>query len=128
MGLFSKLFSSSLEPPIEKLETYEDFWNWFRSREREFHKVVREQGDFDRGFFDHLSPRLEQLHEGLYLLSGMIDENTAELIITPDGIVKNIVFAEELVAAAPRIDDWKFTALKPASGEAFDLAMGDFVI
>ena len=128
MGLFGNFFSSSSEPPIEKIETYEDFWKWFSSREREFHKVVREQGDFERDFFDHLNPRLDQLHEGLYLLSGMMDEHTAELIITPDGVLKNIVFAEEIVAAAPSIDGWKFTALKPASGEAFDLAMGDFVI
>lgn len=37
-----------------------------------------------------------------------------ELVITADGTVKNIVFVEELVQAAPKIDGWKFTALKPA--------------
>jgi hypothetical protein len=45
----------------------------------------------------------------------MLDPQTAELILTPDGVVANIVFVEELVAAAPEIPGWKFTALKPAS-------------
>lgn len=40
----------------------------------------------------------------------MYDENTVELIITPDGDLKNIAFAEELVEAAPKLDKWKFTA------------------
>jgi hypothetical protein len=44
----------------------------------------------------------------------MFDDNTAELVLTPDGIVKNIVFVEELVKSAPTIPNWKFTALKPA--------------
>ena len=44
----------------------------------------------------------------------MSNDKTAELIITPDGNVKNVVFAEELIESAPKLDNWKFTALKPA--------------
>jgi hypothetical protein len=44
----------------------------------------------------------------------MYDDNTAELVLTAEGRIKNIVFVEELVAAAPSINGWKFTALKPA--------------
>ena len=44
----------------------------------------------------------------------MLDDNTAELVMTADGIIRNIVFVEELVNAAPPIQGWKFTALKPA--------------
>lgn len=43
----------------------------------------------------------------------MYDEHTAELIFTPDGTIKNIVFVEDLVKAAPILQNWKFTALKP---------------
>ena len=45
----------------------------------------------------------------------MTDDDTAELIISTDGIIKEFVFAEEFVAAAPLLKNWKFTALKPAS-------------
>lgn len=44
----------------------------------------------------------------------MFDDNTVELVLTADGNTKNIVFIEELVASAPKINGWKFTALKPA--------------
>ena len=45
----------------------------------------------------------------------MADDETVELIMTADGNIRNIVFVEELVAAAPKLSNWKFTALKPAS-------------
>ncbi len=44
----------------------------------------------------------------------MYNDNTVELVLTADGAVKNIVFVEELVNAAPKLEGWKFTALKPA--------------
>lgn len=44
----------------------------------------------------------------------MYDDSTVELILTADGAIKNIVFVEELVEAAPKIPGWKFTSLKPA--------------
>lgn len=129
MGFFKKLFSpSTSEPSTERIESYDDFWAWFRTRERDFYTVVSERGEFVRDFFDHVNPRLNQLKDGLYLLAGMVDKATAELVITPDGDVKNIVFAEELVAAAPNIEGWKFTALKPSAGESFSLRKGDIVI
>lgn len=45
----------------------------------------------------------------------MADDQTAELVISAEGAIENIVFAEELVAAAPTLAGWKFTALKEAT-------------
>jgi hypothetical protein len=45
----------------------------------------------------------------------MSDDKTSEIILTADGIIKNIVFVEDLVAAAPVIKNWKITALKQPS-------------
>lgn len=59
-------------------------------------------------------PNTEKLHKGIFFLSGMYDEDVAELILTADGIVKNIVFIEELIEAAPAFPNWKITALKQA--------------
>jgi hypothetical protein len=59
----------------------------------------------------------------------MLDENTAELIITPDGNINNIAFAEEVVASAPNIRGWQFTALKPEeTREDFALRKGDIEV
>ncbi|MGZ5242567.1 MAG: DUF695 domain-containing protein, partial [Bacteroidia bacterium] len=56
----------------------------------------------------------------------MLDENTAELVLTADGNTKNIVFVEDLVNSAPKIDRWKFTALKEPMNEGFAIKMGDY--
>ncbi|MBL0018614.1 MAG: hypothetical protein IPP17_19800 [Bacteroidetes bacterium] len=71
-------------------------------------------GNIQRDFFAHVSPKLMALHEGYYLLTGMKDPETAELVFTAEGNLRNFIFVEELVAAAPAIPGWTFTAHKPA--------------
>jgi len=109
MTFLKTLFQKKEEP----IKSYADFWNWFQKNEEKFHNVLKRQGDVKRVFFDQLAPKLNELKEGFWYLAGMQDKNTSELVITPDGVIKNIVFVEELVAAAPKIENWKFTALKP---------------
>lgn len=55
----------------------------------------------------------------------MLDNETAELIITADGILKNYVFVEELIDSVPKIKGWKFTAHKPAANEGFKYGRHD---
>jgi Family of unknown function (DUF695) len=111
MSLLKKMFGKKDEP----INSYSDFWNWFQNNEKTFHHVVKQHKNIEKEFFDIISPKLLELKEGFFFLTGMFDDNTVELILTPDGIVKNIVFIEELVQASPKIEGWKFTALKPAS-------------
>lgn len=110
MSFLKNIFKTKDEP----VQSYEDFWNWFRKNEKTFHKVVKGQGNMEKDFFDKLSPKLNELKDGFFYVTGMYDENTAELVITADGTIKNIVFVEELIKSAPNIDGWKFTSLKPA--------------
>jgi Family of unknown function (DUF695). len=124
MSFLKNLFSKE----DQAIRSHEDFWAWFQKNEKSFYNVVRMKGNFERDFFDIVSPKLLQLRDGLFLLSGMFDDNTAELIITPDGNINNIVFAEELVGSAPHIEGWRFTALKPESGEGFDIRKGSVFV
>jgi hypothetical protein len=73
-------------------------------------------------FFNKLAPKLNKLKKGIFFLTGMCDKETAELVLTPDGSIKNISFVEELVKAAPKIEGWKFTALKPATDTSIEMA------
>ncbi|MBX3254130.1 MAG: DUF695 domain-containing protein [Chitinophagaceae bacterium] len=98
----------------ESIKSYSDFWNWFQNNEKTFFNVVKSRRNIEKGFFDKLSPKLAELKDGYYYLTGMYDDNTVELVLTADGNTKNIVFIEELVEQAPKINGWKFTALKPA--------------
>lgn len=123
MGLFDKIFGKK----EDKIQTYEDFWNWFSSNEQTFYNVVRTGKNIEVDFFNKLSPKLEELKDGFFYLTGMFDDKTAELVFTPDGILKNIVFVEELVSSAPKIPNWKFTALKPALDiENVGIKMADY--
>ena len=110
MSFLTSLFKRKNAPT----NSYQDFWNWFIKNEKIFFRVVREHRNVEKEFFDKLSPKLNAIKDGFFYLTGMYDNETAELVITPDGIIKNIVFVEELVNAAPPIQGWKFTALKPA--------------
>lgn len=100
----------------DEVNSYETFWNWFQANEQKFFDTVKNQHNIENNFFDKLSPQLNKIKSDLFFLAGMADDNTVELIFTPDGIIKNIFFVEELVAAAPTLSNWKFTALKPATG------------
>jgi len=99
----------------KSIQSYSDFWEWFTNNEDTFFFVVKEHKNIESDFFSKLSPKLNQLKKGFFFLTGMLNDNTAELILTADGNIKNIAFAEDLVSAAPNFDNWKITALKPSS-------------
>jgi hypothetical protein len=120
MNFLKSLFSKQ----EDKIETYQDFWTWFERNERVFFHVVKNQGNIEKVFFEKLSDKLNELGDGFFFLTGMPDNDTVELIITADGEVKNIVFAEELINAAPLTKGWKFTALKsPMPANDFSISM-----
>lgn len=96
------------------VKNYADFWHWFKANEKAFFKTVKSSENINHDFFNKLSSKLSELRDGFYYLAGMIDDDTAELILTADGAIENIVYVEELVDAAPHIPGWKFTALKSA--------------
>ena len=109
MSFIQNIFGKKEQP----IQSNADFWNWFRQHEKSFFNVLSTDSDnTETKFFDHISPKLEELKDGYYLLAGMFDDHTAELIISAEGEISNMVFVEELIAAAPKIDGWKFTALK----------------
>ncbi|MCA0445764.1 MAG: DUF695 domain-containing protein [Bacteroidetes bacterium] len=110
MSFLKNIFGKRDEP----IKSYGDFWNWFQTYEKTFFNAVKSQKDIEKEFFDKLSPKLAELKDGYFYLTGMYDDNTAELVLTADGNAKNIVFVEELVEQAPKINGWKFTSLKPA--------------
>ena len=89
-------------------------WNWFLENEKAFFNAIKQNKNIEKDVLNKLSRSLNEVKEGCFFLVGMLNENTAELVITPDGSINNIVFVEELVNAAPKIDSLKFTALKPA--------------
>jgi hypothetical protein len=123
MNLLKKIIGKTRTP----IKNYSDFWIWFKLNENKFLNFVKTRKNIERGFFNKLSDKLEQLNHPYCFLTGMADENTAELIFTADGIIKNFIFIEEMVLAAPPLNGWKITAHKPATdvGE-FEIKMDGY--
>ncbi len=113
MKFIKKLFGAAKNTETEKYDI-SDFWNWFEKHEKSFSVAVKKFENIEREFFDKLSPQLNKLRKGIFFLTGMYDDQTVELILTPDGKIKDIQLVEQLVASAPNISGWKFTALKPS--------------
>ncbi|MEM6263972.1 MAG: DUF695 domain-containing protein, partial [Bacteroidota bacterium] len=113
MRFIRSLFSKK-EPPIL---TNVDFWEWFQVHEKKFFRAVSSEDlpKIEKVFFTQLEPRLHQINDGIWFLTGMYDDHTAELILTADGATESIAFAEELAAAAPELKNWKITSLKHPS-------------
>lgn len=123
MSFFKRLFGKREQP----IETVNDFWKYFEAHAATFHKVVQEHKNIHTEFLDKIGAKLSQLSEGIFYLTGMYDDNTAELILTPDGNITMVAFIEDLVAAAPNIPNWRFTALKPSSSiENTNISMDGF--
>jgi hypothetical protein len=124
MGFLNNIFGNK----GNSKDNIKDFWNWFTKNQHHFFQIVKNGEQIDQNFFSKLSPKIDALRKELYFLTGMYDEETAELVITPDGIIKNIAFVEKLIAKAPHLAHWKFTALKPAitDMEKFKITMYGF--
>lgn len=110
MGILKNIF----KPKETPIKSYQDFWKWFCDNERLFHSIIKKNDDVENKFISKLSPKLNELKEGFWYEVGMYDDDTAELVITADGVIKNIVFVEDLINSAPNVKGWRFTALKPA--------------
>ena len=123
MSFLKKIFGT--EP--KKIESNADFWSWFNTMSDKFLIAVKNRDNIEENFFNMLSQKLNELKPGYFYLTGMLSDHTAELVITADGDLNNIAFVEELVAAAPSIQGWKFTANKqPLSTEGLVIKMGAY--
>ncbi|MVZ64452.1 DUF695 domain-containing protein [Sphingobacterium sp. DK4209] len=115
MSIFNKLFKGNSER-VSEIQSIVDFWKWFNDHEKEFYKAVQDGKNIEGQFFVPLAEQLSKLHERIYFLVGIHKETkVAELTLTPDAIVRNIAFIEDLVKEAPSLDSWRFIALKEAS-------------
>jgi hypothetical protein len=125
MRFLNRLFDKKVvETPVK---SNADFWSWFKSKEKYFYGILKDQADVENHFFKPLAEKLNQLRDGYWFLTGMKNEYLAELVITADGVVENIVFVEELVKEAPHIPGWQITALKPSIDiDEINVQMGNF--
>ena len=101
---------------MQKLQAYHlfatEFWNWFKENNTKFLNL-NAPGLSCEGREELLEEFLEQLNqycEGLYFEIGGKHGETQELIITAEGDTEYFHKVDELITAAPAIDNWIYTA------------------
>jgi len=110
MSIIKNLFKNKNKP----VQTIDDFWNWFSKNQNRFYNVTKKNKNIREKFFNELSIQLKQLRNGIFYLAGMHNKKTAELVLTADGNINNMAYIEDMILRAPKLDNWKFTNLKPA--------------
>lgn len=87
-----------------------EYWNYFQSNNKMFLSILEwEEKDRNEKFIK-LDRLLHQYNNVLHSVI-KLNHNSAELIITADGNSKSFDAAEKLVEQAPKIKNWKITAL-----------------
>lgn len=116
MGFINKLFGKGVtnKESIAIDEKYKEFWNWFDLHKDKFKTTLVNNERVVEDFIEVAGPKLKELNESFNILVGMSGGNLAELIVTVDGSIKDIVFAEDFIDKAPTIEGWNFLANKPA--------------
>lgn len=120
MSFLNKLFGKEIKgtEAITFEKKCNDFWDWFTTREKDFHAIVASNTRVVEDFMDEVMPKLKVINENFNMLVGGVSSGgVCEFIVTTDGVVKDIVFAEEFMASAPTLTGWSFIANKPASGD-----------
>lgn len=96
------------------MENKTDFWTWFLKNQT----AIESFKGSDDIILDQLLEQLHQYNEHLFFeLSTNFEEK--ELVITAEGDSEQFDSVRNLIAKAPNVKNWKFTAFRPPLGFDF---------
>jgi len=106
------------------------FWDWFMKNDKPylFINEIEDQEEKDRlldDFLTHLHLFCDHL---FFEIGGAQPEAKQEVIITADGDLDYFAKVEELIACAPKSDDWDFIAFIPPREVDFSVEYEDLII
>lgn len=110
MGFLKKIMGKGTDK-----KPAENFWNWFVKNEQRFKKII-DKPDKAGVFLDELIAQMKHFNPWFKALAGPYDDTKYELIITADGDIALFCKVEELVKAAPAVENWVITAHKQPIG------------
>ena len=111
-NIFSKK-EETLNNPNETINLAE-FWTWFEQHDSRLFNAVKSQNNIQFEFVNPVFNKLNQVQEGAFLLTGMMNDNKAELIFTAEGNILKFPYIKAIVNSAPKLKNWQFTAFKPS--------------
>ena len=101
------------------------FWQWFEAKNKAYLFLSEVTPDVKESLLDELREQLHRYHKKLYFETGIREDDVPELIITAEGKSDYFDDVEYLIARAPKIDNWKFTAFIQPQGVNFRIHYGE---
>jgi hypothetical protein len=99
----------------EHVEAITQFWQWFQAHLAELNRLT---GPSD-AFWDVALGKLKHIDKNLAFEVGILVDARRDLVVTAQGHIDAFPLVEAIVANAPPVSNWVFTALKPPMGFAF---------
>jgi hypothetical protein len=99
---------------MQVLKGYQ-FWKWFASNQSSYFCIDEKEHDEIEYLLNEMLQQLHSYCDKLVFQIGGKHPSMKELIISAEGNVEYFDQAEALVFMAPRLTQWKFTALAPAT-------------
>lgn len=105
------------------------FWNWFKNSQDEYQRLDHLDRKRKEFLLDQLLNRLHEYDNNLYFqIGGNPSKERRELVITAEGNVDYFEAVENLVYAAPELNNWGIIAFKQPMGIDFVTAHGELVL
>lgn len=101
-------------------DTQEQFWHWFVAHQDELFDFETDQ----ERIFDELSAQLNRVNPHLSFEFGPKTDQR-EFVISASGIREAFPATSSLVAAAPKMDRWIFTAFRPRRNPLNSIQIGE---
>lgn len=92
------------------------FWDWFVANEADFRALPPSRKEV---LLSELLSALQCYDRRLFFQVGGSPDGPRELIISAEGEKSAFPAVNKLVASAPKVDGWRFIALKPGTGFDF---------
>jgi hypothetical protein len=108
-------YRSPMSDTAAMSQSISQFWTWFRTNEAKLW-AMPDGGD---PFWDTALTQLQRVNKGLRFEVSDPQDGRRDFVITAWGDARLFPLVEAMVAAAPGIRRWTFTALKPAMGFDF---------
>jgi hypothetical protein len=102
------------------LSSQEAFWQWFQAHENELYDF---EIDLER-IFDEFGKRLNRVHPDLCFEFGP-KTDWREFVISAGGLREAFPAAFSLIAAAPRLERWRFMAFRPRRTSLSSVQIGE---
>ena len=119
--LLVSLFVLAL-PACKKEESAEQkFWAWFQANSKRLHEFEKDR----EKIFDELDAEMDKVDKGLQFEFGPDEEGVREFTIGAGGIKAVFPVVKDLVAAAPKMKEWKILAFRQPKSLDYRIKFGD---